>query len=191
MKIELVLHGLEYGKTSAGAYLLVLKERMGNRRMPIVIGGPEAQAIAVVLENMTPQRPFTHDTFKVVMETFNLNLKEVVIYNLVDGIFYAKLICSDGITEHEIDSRSSDAIAMAVRFNCPIYVQNFILDKASMPIEPVEDELIEEAFDEVTPEGSLKSLTIDELESRLNTALEQEDYESASKYRDELNSRKG
>lgn len=189
MKIELVLHGLEYGKTSAGAYLLLLKERFGNRRMPIVIGGPEAQAIAVVLENMKPQRPFTHDTFKVVMETFNLELKEVVIYNLVDGIFYAKLICSDGITEHEIDSRSSDAIAMAVRFECPIFVQNFILDKASMPIEPVEDELIEEAFDEVAPEGSLKSLTIDELQSRLDQALEQEDYESASKFRDELNSR--
>lgn len=189
MKIELVLHGLEYGKTSAGAYLLLLKERFGNRRMPIVIGGPEAQAIAVVLENMKPQRPFTHDTFKVVMETFNLELKEVVIYNLVDGIFYAKLICSDSVTEHEIDSRSSDAIAMAVRFGCPIYVQNFILDKASMPIEPVEDELIEEAFDEVAPEGTLKSLTIDELKSRLNQALEHEDYESASKFRDELNSR--
>lgn len=189
MKIELVLHGLEYGKTSAGAYLLLLKEKFGNRRMPIVIGGPEAQAIAVVLENMKPQRPFTHDTFKVVMETFNLALKEVIIYNLVDGIFYAKLICSDGITEHEIDSRSSDAIAMAVRFECPIFVQNFILDKASMPIEPVEDELVEEAFEEATPEGSLKSLTVEELQARLDQALEQEDYESASKFRDELNSR--
>ena len=188
--MEMVLQGLEYGKTSAGAYLLLLKEKEGRRRMPIVIGGPEAQAIAVVLENMRPQRPFTHDTFKSVMDAFQLSLKEVLIYNLVDGIFYAKLICTDGITEHEIDSRSSDAIAMAVRFNAPIFVYKFILDKASMPIEPIDDE--EEFHEEMdASEGtdSLALLSAEDLMKKLNEALEIEDYEAASKYRDELNKR--
>lgn len=189
IKIELILHGLEYGKTSAGAYLLLLKEKEGRRRMPIVIGGPEAQAIAVVLENMKPQRPFTHDTFKNVLDAFHLRLKEVLVYNLVDGIFYAKIIVTDGITEHEIDSRSSDAIAMAVRYDAPIFVYNFILDKASMPIEPIDDEFIEEEIIEVSTENNLVKMSIDDLTEKLNSALETEDYESASKYRDEIKRR--
>lgn len=189
IKIELILHGLEYGKTSAGAYLLLLKEKEGKRRMPIVIGGPEAQAIAVVLENMKPQRPFTHDTFKNVLDVFHLRLKEVLVYNLVDGIFYAKLIVTDGITEHEIDSRSSDAIAMAVRYEAPIFVYNFILDKASMPIEPIDDEFIEEEVEEMTSEGDLSKMSLQELTDNLNKALETEDYESASNFRDEINRR--
>ena len=190
IKIELILHGLEYGKTSAGAYLLLLKEKEGRRRMPIVIGGPEAQAIAVILENMKPQRPFTHDTFKNVLDVFHLRLKEVLVYNLVDGIFYAKLIVTDGITEHEIDSRSSDAIAMSVRYNAPIFVYNFILDKASMPIEPIdEDDFFEEELLELSTEGDLSKMSIDDLKSKLNESLETEDYESASKFRDEINKR--
>lgn len=189
VKIELVLQGLEYGKTSAGAYLLLLKELEGKRRMPIVIGGPEAQAIAVVLENMKPQRPFTHDTFKTVLDAFHVRLKEVLIYNLVDGIFYAKIICTDGITEHEIDSRSSDAIALAVRYKAPIYVYNFILDKASMPIEPVDDDLVEESLKDIAPTNDLTMLSVEELNEKLNSALESEDYEAASKYRDEINRR--
>ena len=189
IKIELILQGLEYGKTSAGAYLLLLKEKEGRRRMPIVIGGPEAQAIAVVLENMKPQRPFTHDTFKSVLDSFHLRLKEVLVYNLVDGIFYAKLIVTDGITEHEIDSRSSDAIAMAVRYKAPIYVYNFILDKASMPIEPIDDEILEEEVEEISNQNDLSQLSVDDLTEKLNTALETEDYESASKFRDEINRR--
>ena len=190
IKIELILHGLEYGKTSAGAYLLLLKEKEGRRRMPIVIGGPEAQAIAVVLENMKPQRPFTHDTFKTVMDSFHLRLKDILIYNLVDGIFYAKLIVTDGITEHEIDSRSSDAIALALRYKAPIYVYNFILDKASMPIEPIEDDLVEETIQEISGSSDLSILSLDDLNSKLKQAIETEDYESASKYRDELSRRK-
>ena len=157
--------------------------------MPIVIGGPEAQAIAVVLENMKPQRPFTHDTFKSVLDSFHLRLKEVLVYNLVDGIFYAKLIVTDGITEHEIDSRSSDAIAMAVRYKAPIYVYNFILDKASMPIEPIDDEILEEEVEEISNQNDLSQLSVDDLTEKLNTALETEDYESASKFRDEINRR--
>jgi len=189
IKIEIILQGLEYGKTSAGAYLLLLKEKEGRRRMPIVIGGPEAQAIAVVLENMKPQRPFTHDTFKNVMDNFHLRLKEVLVYNLVDGIFYAKLIITDGITEHEIDSRSSDAIAMAVRYNAPIFVYNFILDKASMPIEPVDDDLVENEINEISTSDDLSSMSLKELNDKLNESLETEDYESASRYRDEINKR--
>ena len=189
IKIELILHGLEYGKTSAGAYLLLLKEKEGRRRMPIVIGGPEAQAIAVVLENMKPQRPFTHDTFKTVMDSFHLRLKEILIYNLVDGIFYAKLIVTDGITEHEIDSRSSDAIALSLRYKAPIYVYNFILDKASMPIEPIEDDLVEEEIEAVSVSSDLSKLTLEEIKGRLKMAIETEDYESASKYRDEMTRR--
>jgi bifunctional DNase/RNase len=189
IKIELILHGLEYGKTSAGAYLLLLKELDGRRRMPIVIGGPEAQAIAIVLENMKPQRPFTHDTFKSVMTAFHLRLKEVLIYNLVDGIFYAKLIVTDGITEHEIDSRSSDAIAMALRFQAPIFVYNFILDKASMPMEPVEDDAMEDEFEEVESGSDISKLSVQELQEKLKNALEMEDYESASKFRDEIQRR--
>ena len=189
IKIELILHGLEYGKTSAGAYLLLLKEKEGKRRMPIVIGGPEAQAIAVVLENMKPQRPFTHDTFKTVMDSFHLRLKEILIYNLVDGIFYAKLIVTDGITEHEIDSRSSDAIALSLRYKAPIYVYNFILDKASMPIEPIEDDLVEEEIEAVSVSSDLSKLTLEEIKGRLKMAIETEDYESASKYRDEMTRR--
>jgi bifunctional DNase/RNase len=189
IKIELILHGLEYGKTSAGAYLLLLKEKEGRRRMPIVIGGPEAQAIAVVLENMKPQRPFTHDTFKNVLDVFHLRLKEVLVYNLVDGIFYAKLIVTDGITEHEIDSRSSDAIAMAVRYEAPIFVYNFILDKASMPIEPIDDDLEEEDVEVVSTENDLSKMSVEDLNERLNKALETEDYESASNFRDEINRR--
>jgi bifunctional DNase/RNase len=189
IKIEIILQGLEYGKTSAGAYLLLLKEKEGRRRMPIVIGGPEAQAIAVVLENMKPQRPFTHDTFKTVMDNFHLRLKEVLVYNLVDGIFYAKLIITDGITEHEIDSRSSDAIAMAVRYNAPIFVYNFILDKASMPIEPVDDDLVETEIQEISSSNDLSNMSLKELNEKLTESLETEDYESASKYRDEINKR--
>ena len=157
--------------------------------MPIVIGGPEAQAIAVVLENMKPQRPFTHDTFKTVMDQFHLRLKEILIYNLVDGIFYAKLIVTDGITEHEIDSRSSDAIALALRYEAPIYVYNFILDKASMPIEPIEDDLVEEEIKEISESSDLTKMALADLNEKLKNALETEDYESASKYRDEINRR--
>lgn len=192
LQIELILHGLEYGKTSAGAYLLLLKEKDGRRRMPIIIGSLEAQAIAVVLEKMNPQRPFTHDTFKNVLDVFHLRLKEVLIYNLVDGIFYAKLIVSDGKNiEKEIDSRSSDAIAMAVRYDAPIYVYNFILDKASMPIDPIEGEMLEEEVIEIYSEVDLLKFSTHDLKHKLTEAIEEEDYEAASKYRDEINRREG
>src|SRR3954469_22835728 len=126
-KVRLEIVGLSYSQTQAGAYALVLGESGGKRRLPIIIGGFEAQAIAIELEKMTPSRPLTHDLFKTFAETFDINVTEVVIYNLAEGIFYAKLICNDGTREVEIDARTSDAIALAVRFQCPIYTFEFIL----------------------------------------------------------------
>src|SRR5687767_10514062 len=129
-KIKLDIVGLSYSQTQSGAYALVLGESKGKRRLPIIIGGFEAQAIAIQLEKMTPSRPLTHDLFKSFADSFAITIKEVVIYNLVEGIFFAKLYCTDGEKEVEIDTRTSDAIALAVRFDCPIYTYEFILSSA-------------------------------------------------------------
>ena len=126
-KLKLDIIGLSYSQTQSGAYALVLGEVTGRRRLPIIIGGFEAQAIAIEIEKMTPSRPLTHDLFKAFAEAYKINIKEIIIYNLVDGIFYSKLICSDGKKDMEIDARTSDAIALAVRFECPIYTYEFIL----------------------------------------------------------------
>ncbi|MGO1521947.1 MAG: bifunctional nuclease family protein, partial [Sphingobacterium sp.] len=120
-KIKLDIVGLSYSQTQSGAYALVLGETGGNRRLPVIIGGFEAQSIAVEIEKMAPSRPLTHDLFKSFAETFKISLDEILIYNLVDGIFFAKLLCSDGDQTVEIDARTSDAVALAVRFECPIY----------------------------------------------------------------------
>ena len=134
-KIKLDIVGLSYSQTQSGAYALVLGEISGRRRLPIIIGGFEAQAIAIEIEKMTPSRPLTHDLFKSFAQAYNVNIQEVVIYNLVDGIFYAKLLCNDGKKTVEIDARTSDAIALAVRFECPIYTYEFILASAGIVIE--------------------------------------------------------
>ena len=134
-KIKLDIVGLSYSQTQSGAYALVLGEVNGRRRLPIIIGSTEAQAIAIEIEKMTPSRPLTHDLFKSFAQAYNISIQEIVIYNLIDGIFYAHLICSDGKRVVEIDARTSDAIAMAVRFNCPIYTYEFILSTAGIVIE--------------------------------------------------------
>ena len=131
-KIELDIVALSHSVTQSHNYAVVLGEQGGSRRLPIVIGSFEAQAIAVAMERMTPNRPLTHDLFKNTLETFNIELKEVIINNLLDGIFYARLICIKDSEIIEIDSRTSDALAMAVRFNCPIYTYEFILDAAGV-----------------------------------------------------------
>src|ERR1700722_8167683 len=131
-KIKLDIIGLSYSQTQSGAYALMLNEAKGKRRLPIIIGGFEAQAIAIEMENMKPSRPLTHDLFKNFAETFEIQLKEVIVYNLVEGIFYAKLICARDNNEVEIDARTSDAIALAVRFNCPIFTYEFILNSAGI-----------------------------------------------------------
>jgi len=139
-KIKLEIAGLSYSQTQSGAYALVLSESIGKRRLPIIIGGFEAQAIAIELEKMTPSRPLTHDLFKNFAELFKINLTEIIIYNLVEGIFFAKLICEHNGEEVEIDSRTSDAIALSVRFECPIYTYEFVLSSAGIILDDEGDE---------------------------------------------------
>ena len=193
-KVRLEIVGLSYSQTQSGAYALVLGESTGSRRLPIIIGGFEAQAIAIELEKMTPTRPLTHDLFKAFSETFSIDVTEILIYNLVEGIFYAKLICTDGTREVEIDARTSDAIALAVRFNCPIFTYEFILKSAGIVLDDDSLPTIENPTATVeemtTPEGEYQSKSSEELKNLLQTALDDEQYELASKIRDELNTRK-
>jgi bifunctional DNase/RNase len=194
-KIKLDIVGLSYSQTQSGAYALVLGEVHGRRRLPIIIGSFEAQAIAIEIEKMTPSRPLTHDLFKSLAENYHLNIQEVIIYNLVDGIFYAKLICSDGKKTSEIDARTSDAIALAVRFDCPVYTYEFILASAGIVIEGNDFVFLENI--EVPKEEKVASTTLnynalteDELKNKLKEALSEEAYEKAANIRDELSRRK-
>lgn len=195
-KIKLDIVGLSYSQTQSGAYALVLGEVSGRRRLPIIIGSFEAQAIAIEIEKMTPSRPLTHDLFKSFAESYQIEVQEIIIYNLVDGIFYSKLICSDGKRSVEIDARTSDAIAVAVRFDCPIFTYEFILSTAGIVIEGndfVYLENINETPEEKTVAssvGGFAALSTDELKTKLQEALAEESYEKAAKIRDELNRRK-
>lgn len=192
-KVRLEIVGLSYSQTQSGAYALVLGESTGSRRLPIIIGGFEAQAIAIELEKMTPTRPLTHDLFKAFSETFSIDVTEILIYNLVEGIFYAKLICTDGTREVEIDARTSDAIALAVRFNCPIFTYEFILKSAGIVLDDDSLPSIENSTtveEMATAEGEYQAKSSEELKNLLQTALDDEQYELASKIRDELNTRK-
>ena len=191
-KIELEIVALSHSITQTHSYAVVLGEVNGLRRLPIVIGGFEAQAIAVALERMQPSRPLTHDLMKNFMLAFNVELHEVIINDLQEGIFYSKLVCSTDNDTVEIDSRTSDAIALAVRFGCPIYTFNTILDNAGILME--EDEKKKKAEPakaaEITTESSqrddLKKLSLTELESLLAEVLEHEDYIKAIAIRDEI-----
>lgn len=193
-KVRLEIVGLSYSQTQSGAYALVLGESAGSRRLPIIIGGFEAQAIAIELEKMTPTRPLTHDLFKAFSETFSIEVTEILIYNLVEGIFYAKLVCSDGSREVEIDARTSDAIALAVRFNCPIFTYEFILKSAGIVLDddslPSTENPMATVEDMSPPDSEYKSKSSEELKGMLQNALDDEQYELASKIRDELNTRK-
>lgn len=192
-KVKLEIIGLSYSQTQSGAYALVLAESGGKRRLPIIIGGFEAQAIAIELEKMTPTRPLTHDLFKSFALAFAIDVKEVIIYNLVEGIFFSKLICERDGQVTEIDARTSDAIAIGVRFNCPVYTYESILSSAGILLDEssASDEMNlledEKAEEEIT--SSPEELSLQELESQLNEALENEDYELASKLRDLINKR--
>lgn len=197
-KIKLDIVGLSYSQTQSGAYALVLGEVNGRRRLPIIIGGFEAQAIAIEIEKMTPSRPLTHDLFKSFADTFSIKVNEVLIYNLVDGIFFAKLVCSDGEKTVEIDARTSDAIAIAVRFNCPVFTYEFILSSAGIIIEENDLAFLENMDTEGSdPETGGKNNPIsysnysdEELKEKLNQALNDEAYEKAAKIRDEISRRK-
>jgi bifunctional DNase/RNase len=192
-KIELDIVALSHSVTQSHNYAVVLGEQNGSRRLPIVIGSFEAQAIAVAMERMTPNRPLTHDLFKNALETFNVELKEVVISNLLDGIFYARLVCiKEGGEVIEIDSRTSDALAMAVRFDCPIYTFEFILDAAGVVLEDTSDDegKVEEPEGSVEKKKSLASYSIDDLNKLLEEVLGEENYERAAEIRDEIERRR-
>jgi bifunctional DNase/RNase len=203
-KIELEIVALSHSITQTHSYAVVLGEVAGLRRLPIVIGGFEAQAIAVALEKMQPSRPLTHDLMKNFMTAFNIELHEIVISDLQEGIFYSKLVCSSDNDTIEIDSRTSDALALAVRFGCPVYTYEHILEsagimmedsgtpkkkKGSSPAGSTEEEENEPTITSGTRED-LKSMSLEELDTLLNEVLEQEDYIRAIAIRDEINNRK-
>ncbi|NND08097.1 MAG: hypothetical protein HKN87_17085 [Saprospiraceae bacterium] len=194
-KIQLDIVALSHSVSQSHNYAVVLGEQDGTRRLPIVIGAFEAQAIAVAMERMTPNRPLTHDLFKNALDTFNIDLKEVIINDLLDGIFYAKLVCLRQGEIIEIDSRTSDALAMAVRFNCPVYTYEFILETAGVILEEGVEEGEEEKPRMVMKEKeksttSLTSYSIDALQKMLDEVLSEENYERAARIRDEINRRR-
>lgn len=191
-KIELEIVALSHSITQTHSYAVVLGEVNGLRRLPIVIGGFEAQAIAVALEKMQPSRPLTHDLMKNFMNAFNVDLVEVVITDLQEGIFYSKLVCQSENDTVEIDSRTSDALALAVRFGCPVYTFEHILDSAGILMEDTAASKKKKTpeVEESSEHGDLKSMSVDELTKLLNDVLEQEDYIKAIAIRDEINSRK-
>lgn len=193
-KIELDIVALSHTMAQSHNYAVVLGEQKGKRRLPIVIGSFEAQAIAVAMERMTPNRPLTHDLFKNTLDTFHIDLQEVIINNLLEGIFYAQLVCVKDGEFYQIDSRASDALALAVRFNCPIYTYEFILDAAGIVLEDTETETEEAETSrkksKKSSTSSLSSHSIEELQRMLEVVLAEEDYERAAKIRDEINRRK-
>mgnify|MGYP003342755045 CR=1 FL=1 len=196
-KIELEIVALSHSITQTHSYAVVLGEVNGLRRLPIVIGAFEAQAIAVALEKMQPTRPLTHDLMKNFMTAFSVELHEIIICDLQEGVFYSKLVCSTDNDTVEIDSRTSDAIALAVRFGCPIYTYENILENAGILMEDSGDPKKKRSREEVMVEGSesrsnedLRSMSLGELNNLLTDVLESEDYLRAIAIRDEINSRK-
>lgn len=192
-KIELEIVALSHSLAQTQNYAIVLGEQNGARRLPIVIGEFEAQAIAVAMEGMTPSRPMTHDLFKNALSRFSIEVKEIIINDLVDGIFYANLICILDGQQVEIDSRTSDALALAVRFDCSIYTYEFILEQAGIILEEETEQEVQRAksrrTDRQPKPKTLRENTIEELNELLEKALELEDYEDAAKIRDEMNKR--
>lgn len=189
-KIELEIVALSHSITQTNSYAVVLGEVNGLRRLPIIIGGFEAQAIAVALEKMKPTRPLTHDLMKNFMLAFNVELHEIIISDFQEGIFYSKLLCSSEADTVEIDSRTSDALALAVRFGCPIYIYEHIFDRAGVDNpEPEKSESKSQSI-ESTSNQDLKEMSLEDLNVLLNEVLEQEDYIRAIAIRDEINARK-
>lgn len=191
-KIQLEILGISYSQAQAGAYALILGEAGEKRRLPIIIGSFEAQAIAIELEKMKPSRPLTHDLFRDFAKTFNIEIIEVIIYKFSEGIFFSKLICFDGVKEVEIDSRTSDAVALAVRFKCPIYTYEKILKEAGMVLQDEKETQPEEISPEEKSVASdeFTQISTEDLENLLMAAIDDEAYERASKIRDEINRRK-
>tara|TARA_Y100000746_G_C15469543_1_gene436042 strand:- start:5682 stop:6281 length:600 start_codon:yes stop_codon:yes gene_type:complete len=196
--IRLLINGISYSQTQNGAYALILSELEGERKLPIVIGTYEAQSIAIAIEkDIKPPRPLTHDLFKSFCERFDITIKRVIIHKLVDGVFYSSIICDRDGVEEILDSRTSDAIALASRFDAPIFTYENILEKAGIiiEIEEYDDEekiLFKELFSEETTlanSDDFKDKTIDELQKLLKIAVQNENYETAAKIRDEISNR--
>lgn len=207
-KIKLDILGLSSSQSQSGSFALVLGEENGNRRLPIIIGMFEAQAIAIEIEKVVPNRPMTHDLFKSFAGAFNYSVEEIVISDLKEGVFFSKIVCSDGIRQVEIDARPSDAIAIGIRFDVPIYTYESILSEAGIVLNEFnededgddEDETDEESDDVESSyvkkeavgsgtEDSIKNYSTDQLKSMLDDAIHKEDYEKAARIRDELNNR--
>jgi uncharacterized protein len=189
-RIPLKVFGITISQVETGAYALILGEIEGQRKIPIIVGTPEAQSIVIQLERITPRRPLTHDLFQTFAQAFGIRLLEVFIYKMVGGVFYAELLFDNGDRQIRLDSRTSDAIAIALRVGCPIFTTEEILQEAGVVIEgkdehnePVEEE------DDASAVEQFESLSSEELHKRLDEAVEQEDYEYASKVRDELKKR--
>jgi uncharacterized protein len=200
-KVKLNVLGISYSQTQTGAYALVLAEENGRRRIPIIVGGFEAQAIAIQLEGLKPPRPLTHDLFLNFSHTFNIDLLEVTVYKLEEGVFYSKLTCDNGQRIIEIDARTSDAIALALRFKCPIYTTEDILKKAGIILDFEKEAAVQPGAEPVTSTKNIQVLdssfmeeirksNIQELRELLDEAVKDENYEKASLIRDEINRRK-
>ena len=200
--IQLNIKGISYSETQTGAYALILSEVDGGRRLPIIIGGFEAQSVAIALDKeLKPKRPLTHDLFKNFADRFNLHIKQVIIHKLVDGVFYSSLICKSDKTEEIIDSRTSDAIAMALRFSAPIFIYDSILNQAGFDEKSIRkskkdkteeswiQDFVEEQSQQKKVPEDLKKLSISKLKSLLNKLVNLEDYEKAVKIRDEISKR--
>jgi bifunctional DNase/RNase len=190
-RVKLKVMGISYSQTQSGAYALILLEENGDRRIPIIIGGFEAQAIVIKLENLDPPRPLTHDLFKKFADEFKIYVTEVMIYKLEEGVFFSKLVCNNGEKESSIDSRTSDAVALALRFGCPIFITEEILEKAGITINPTEAETTQ-ADDDIpgNPGNKYDSYTDEELVKIIDDSVKSEDYERAAAVRDELEKRK-
>jgi len=201
-KIQLEILGLSSSQSQTGSFALVLGEKDGNRRLPIIIGMFEAQSIAIQIEKINPNRPLTHDLFKTFAEQVNVGITEILISDLKEGVFYSKIMCTDGNRDFELDARPSDAIAIGLRFGVAIYTVESVLSEAGIILSDLEDEEESEeisvkgsssgsskAGSSSAPKESLSQTPIDELNKMLNEALEKEDYERAAKIRDEINKR--
>ena len=190
-KVLLNIIGLSYTQTNSGAYAMILGEEDGLRRLPVVIGANEAQSIAINLEGLTPYRPLTHDLFFSLATAFHIELVEVSIVKLEEGVFYSELVCETENSRIKIDSRTSDAVALALRFNCPIYATEEIMRKASVLFNEKTGKFVQDVKKEKKDKDKgLKDFDIEELESQMKIAIEEENYELASVLRDEIRSRK-
>ncbi|RNI27410.1 hypothetical protein EFA69_14825 [Rufibacter immobilis] len=201
-KIELEILGLSSSQSQSGSFALVLGEKEGTRRLPIIIGMFEAQSIAIQIEKINPTRPLTHDLFKSFAQQMAVSVQEIMISDLKEGVFFSKIVCTDGEKEFELDARPSDAIAIGLRFGVPIYTVESVLSEAGIILSDMEEEDEDEETDEIptssaagssssgsSAKSNITEVSVEELNNMLNEALEKEDYERAAKIRDELNKR--